>query len=77
MIGPAKLQCLLETITIAYTLLPCGREAKLDLPLQIAMSCWTQSYGLYELSILLSVCALRDSIDDLLFKGCTCPKGSE
>jgi hypothetical protein len=30
-------------------------------------------YGLYELSIHLSVCALRDSTDDLLSKGCTCP----
>jgi hypothetical protein len=47
MICLAKLQCLLETTTIAYPLLHCAREAKLDLPIQIAMSCWTQSKGYF------------------------------
>jgi hypothetical protein len=35
-------------------------------------------YGLYEMSVHLSVCTVRDFIDDLLSKGCTCPyKGYE
>jgi hypothetical protein len=34
-------------------------------------------YALYELSIHLSVCALRGSTDDLLSKGCTCREEEE
>jgi hypothetical protein len=31
-------------------------------------------YGLYELSVHLSIHAVRDSADDHHSKGCTCPK---
>jgi hypothetical protein len=30
-------------------------------------------YELYELSVYLSVYAIRDSTDEFMFKGCTCP----
>jgi hypothetical protein len=34
-------------------------------------------YGLYELSVHLYVCVVRGCADDLLSKGCTCPKWKE